>query len=137
CLNLVNELARSLRCTRVSIGWVKGNTVKLVAMSDTEELKRQSDDAAHLEMAMAECLDQQQPIVYPVPRDAEPLLANAVVHAHRKVNADHPNRHILTLPLRQGEEWIGALLLERTDEAFDVSLVQQLQLVVDVLSPHL
>ncbi len=136
-LNLVNELARQLKCTRVTIGWVKGKKVKLVSMSDTENLKRHSDEVARIELAMAECLDQQHPIVFPVPEGAEPLLEHAVVHAHRKVTNDHPQRYVTSIPMRVGDEWIGVLTLERQSEPFDTDLVKQLQLVVDVVAPHL
>ena len=136
-LNLVNELARQMRCTRVSLGWVRGQRVKLVAMSDTENLKRHSDAVAHLELAMAECLDQEHPIVYPTPANAEPLLQHAVVHSHRRVTGEHPNRHVLSVPLRQGDEWVGVVTLERLDTPFDAGIIRQIQLVADVVAPHL
>jgi multidrug efflux pump subunit AcrA (membrane-fusion protein) len=137
CLNLVNELARQLKCTRVSLGWIRGRGVRLVAMSDTEHLKRHSEQVAGIEMAMAECLDQQQPIVYPVPEGAEPLLLHAVVHAHRKVTGEQPNRYVVSLPLRHRDDWIGVVTLERIDAPFDPGTIQYLQLVADVAAPHL
>lgn len=136
-LNLVNELARQLKCSRVSLGWIRGRGIRLVAMSDTEQLKRHSQEVATIELAMAECLDQQQPIVYPIPESAEPLLQQAVVHAHKRVTNNQPGRHVLSLPLRRRDEWIGVLTLERSDAAFDPGLVQYLQLVADVIAPHL
>lgn len=137
CLNLTNELARQLTCTRVSIGWIKGARVNLVGMSDTEQLKRHSPEVVAAELAMAECLDQQQPVVYPVPEDAEPLLQQAVVHAHRRITNDVPGRFIISLPMRFRDDWIGVLTLERTDKPFDTALIQYLQLITDVIAPHL
>ena len=137
CMNLVNELARQHKCTRVSIGWIKGQMVRIVSMSDTEHLKRHDEQVTLVELAMAECLDQQQPIVQPLPESSEPLLAHAVVHAHRRLTDDHPTKHALSIPLRHGDEWIGVLLLERTGDAFDEQLIQQLQLAADVIAPHL
>ncbi|MCC7191878.1 MAG: HlyD family efflux transporter periplasmic adaptor subunit [Phycisphaeraceae bacterium] len=136
-LNLVNELARQLKCSRVSLGWIKGRDIRLIAMSDTEHLKRHSQDVSAIELAMAECLDQQQPIVFPIPDTAEPLLQQAVVHAHKQVTNAQPGRHVLSLPLRRRDEWIGVLTLERSDVFFDPSLVQFLQLIADVIAPHL
>ena len=137
CLNLANELARLLTCTRVIIGWIKGQRVHMVGMSDTEQLKRHSPEVAMTELAMSECLDQQQPVVYPVPEDAEPLLQQAVVHAHRRITNDVPGRFIISLPMRFRDDWIGVLTLERTDKPFDTALIQYLQLIVDVIAPHL
>jgi len=136
-LNLVNELARQLKCTRVSLGWVQGQKIKLKAMSDTEELKRQSDMVGKIELAMSECLDQQQPVVYPAPADAEPLLAEAVIYAHKQLVSASRGTHVLSVPLRLHDEWLGVLTLERVDEPFTPELVTQLMLVADVVAPHL
>ena len=137
CMNLANELARQLKCSRVSIGWVKGRTIKLKAMSDTEDLKRHSKEVALIELAMSECLDQQQPIVCPPPEDAEPLLAEAIVHAHRNTLSASDNQYILSLPLRQHDDWVGVITLERADVPFDPDLVTQLQMICDVVAPQL
>ena len=137
CLNLVNELARQQSCTRVSLGWVRGRSIRVVAMSDTEHLKRHDKHVALTEMSMSECLDQQQPIVHPAEDGIEPLLAEAVVHAHRRLTGDHPNHHALSIPLRQGDEWLGVITLERSDQPFDPDTIRQLQLVSDVVTPHL
>jgi len=136
-LNLVNEMARQLKCSRVSLGWIKGRGVKLVAMSDTEHLQRHSEQVALIELAMAESLDQQQPILCPVPADAEPILAHAVIHAHRRLIEDNPRRHAVSIPLRQRDQWLGVITLERTDEDFGPELIQHLQLIADVVTPHL
>lgn len=136
-MNLINEMARQLKCSRVSLGWIKGHTAKLVAMSDTEDLKRHSEQVRHIELAMAECLDQQQPIVYPPPEDGEPMLLHAVVHAHRDLAKDGSAHYVLSIPLRMRDEWLGVLTLERSDEPFGADLVQHLQLIADVVASHL
>jgi len=137
CMNLANELARQLKCSRVSVGWVKGRNIKLKAMSDTEDLKRHSEEVALLELAMSECLDQEQPIACPPPQDAEPLLAEAILHAHRNALAAGDNQYILSVPLRQHDEWLGVITLERADTPFDPDLVTQLQMICDVVAPQL
>ncbi|MCX5660107.1 MAG: HlyD family efflux transporter periplasmic adaptor subunit [Planctomycetota bacterium] len=136
-LNMVNELARQLKCSRVCLGWIRGKGVRVVAMSDTEHLKRHSQDVALTELAMAECLDQQQPVAYPIPPESEPLLQQAVVHSHKRLVANAPGRHVLSLPLRQRDEWLGVLLLERTEAPFEPQTIQYIQLVSDVIAPHL
>ncbi len=140
CLNLVNELATQYGCSRVSVGWIFGQKVRVMAVSGTEHLKRQSEHVGTLETIMAECLDQQQPILCPVPADAEPLLAHAVVAAHRKITDAATNHHVLSIPLRQGEEWVGVLTLERSGvdaRGFEAEEICQLQLTGDVLGPAL
>ncbi len=135
-MNLVNELARQLKCSRVTLGWVKGKGINVVAMSDTEELKRHSEYVRQMEVAMGECLDQQQPVVYPVPENAEPLLAEAVIYSHKKLLQNDKGSHIVSIPLRLRDDWIGVLTLER-EEPFDGLLVTQLQLIADVAAPQL
>ncbi|HCD31590.1 MAG TPA: hypothetical protein DER01_04230 [Phycisphaerales bacterium] len=135
-LNLVNELARQLKCSRVTLGWVKGRNINVMAMSDTEELKRHSEYVRLMEVAMGECLDQQQPVVYPLPENAEQILAEAVVYSHKKLLANDKGSHIVSIPLRMRDEWIGVLTLER-EEGFDGMLVTQLQLIADVAAPQL
>lgn len=140
CLNLVNELARQLQCTRVSLGWVKGRSVRAVNVSGTEHLKRHSEQVTTVEMAMTECLDQQQPIVYPIPDNAEPLLAHVVVHDHRRLAGSDPTLRVVSIPLRSGDDWIGVLTLERSGHEsadFDPALIRQLQLIGDVVGPYL
>lgn len=139
-LSLVHELARQHDCARVSLGWARGRHVRLIAMSDTENLRRHSEQVALIELAMAECLDQQQPLIYPLPDGAEPLLAESVVYAHRCLAAGAPGRHVLSVPLRHRERWLGALTLERLAppaEPFEPGAVPRLQLVADTLAPHL
>ncbi|MBL4700022.1 MAG: HlyD family efflux transporter periplasmic adaptor subunit [Phycisphaeraceae bacterium] len=136
-LNLVNELARQLNCSRVTLGWIKGRGINVMAMSDTEELKRHSEYIRLMEVAMGECLDQQQPVAYPIPQNAEPMLAEAVVYSHKKLLANNKGSHITSIPLRLRDEWVGVVTLEREEEPFDGLLITQLQLIADVVAPQL
>ena len=141
CLNLVNELASQYGCQRVSLGWIRGRRVKVRAISGTEHFKRHSPEVAKLELVMAECLDQQQPILYPTGEGAEPLLAHAVVAAHRQLTEEHPNRSVVSIPLRCGQDWVGVLTLEREtvdrDGRFNSEDLIGVQLIGDVIGPVL
>ncbi len=137
CMNLVNELATTLQAQRVSLGWVRGSSVRLIAMNDVDHVKRHTREAGLLEMAMAECLDQEQPLVWPVPEDAEPLLTQAVTYSHRKLLEGRADVRVLSVPVRAGEDVVGVLTVERTEQAFDPALVQRLQLTADVVGPQL
>jgi GAF domain-containing protein len=136
-LNLVNEMARTFQCVRVSLGWVKNQNIRLIAMSDTEDLKRHSEEAAALELAMGEALDQAHPIVFPIPPKAEGVLQQAVVHSHKKLVAGLQGRSVLSVPLRHRDELVGVIVLERSEKSFDPEQVQFLQLVADIVGPHL
>ena len=136
-LNLCNELARAMHCDRVSLGWIKGRGVKIVSMSDTDQVKRHSEEVGAIELAMSECLDQQQPIAFPVPEDAEPLLQQCVVFSHKRLVDQREGKYVLSVPLRDRDEWVGVLTLERQGERFDPITIQRLQLIADVVGPQL
>ena len=42
-----------------------------------------------------------------------------------------------SIPLRYRDEWLGVLMLQRRDPAFDGPTVAQLQLMTDAAAPHL
>jgi len=137
CMNLANELARVLACDRVSVGWLRHGTIKLTAVSDADHVRRHTDQAQLLESAMAECLDQQQPVTYPVPAGAEPFLAEAVVFSHRSLSGEQGDRHVLSLPLRHRDELVGVVTLERGGRGFDGAAIERLQMTADVVGPQL
>lgn len=137
CMNLVNELAQSYEAVRASVGWVKGRTIKLVAVSDADHIKRHSEQAALLEMAMAECLDQQQPIVWPLPDNAEPMLERAVIYSHKRLIEGATEKQAVSIPLRCREDVVGVITLERVGQEMSVDAVQRLQMTADVIAPQL
>ena len=59
-MNLCNELAARSGATRVSIGWLKGRNVKVVALSHTEEFDKKQELIVTLQKVMEECLDQDE-----------------------------------------------------------------------------
>ena len=137
CLNLVNDMAQSYQTVRASIGWVKGRTIKLIAVSDADHVKRHSEQAALLEMAMAECLDQQQPIVWPLPETAEPMLERAVVYSHKRLVEGASEKTALSIPLRSRDDIVGVITLERVGQGFEADEVQRLLMTADVIAPQL
>ncbi|MEO0483704.1 MAG: HlyD family efflux transporter periplasmic adaptor subunit [Planctomycetota bacterium] len=128
CLQLVNDVQRQTGVDRVALGWCKGigprgegEKVKCVAISDTEMLDRRMKMVRSMEAAMDECLDQEQPVLYPAPPEAEAaesleeadvLLSQAITHAHRELAASDANLRIASLPLRVEDRVVGVLTLE-------------------------
>ena len=47
------------------------------------------------------------------------------------------NQYTVSLPLRHRDEWIGVLTLERLNQPFEPGTIQYLQLIADVVSPHM
>jgi len=158
-MQLVNDLCRHLKADRVAIGWRGGlagaapggdelvserdsTPVKVVALSDTEHVDRRMAMVRKLSAAMDECLDQDQPVVFPIPELGEhvdPALTQTVTHAHRELASSDANLKITSLPLRDGDESLGVLTIEsaQVGQSIDVRTVELLQATMDLIAPVL
>jgi len=136
-LQLVNDLAKQFKADRAALGWVKTDAVHVVAMSDTEHFDRRMEMVKRLEAAMDECLDQEQPVVFPAPPEqADALLAQAITHAHRDLASGASAARICSVPLRDAERVQGVVTLEFTGDApIDLGAVELLQAAMDLLAP--
>lgn len=148
CIQLVNDLMRHLHADRVALGWCKGlgrkgegERVKVIAISDTEQIDRRMRMVQLIEGAMDECYDQDQPILFPPPPEGgaggDVLLAQAVTHAHRDLSASDAKLRVASLPLRVEDRVIGVLTVETTsvDHPLDVPLLEVLQATLDLVAP--
>ncbi len=152
-MQLCNDLSRQLGADRVALGWTKGldaggegGAVKVVAISDTENIDRRLAMVKQLEDAMDECLDQEQAIVYPPPPErsqadgaqGDVLLAQAVTHAHKTLASADARLKLLSVPLRVDEDVVGVLTIETaSDGGIELSGVELLQSASDLLAPVL
>jgi multidrug efflux pump subunit AcrA (membrane-fusion protein) len=153
-LQLVNDLSRQLGFDRVALGWVRQfgsapgardgrRETRCLAISDTEYVDRRMAMVRRIESAMDECLDQEQPIMYPLPPGiGDPVLTLAVTGAHRELAAADARLRVASIPLRvtdsAGERVIGVLLVESTDEKrLDPATIELLQATLDLVSPVL
>lgn len=163
-LQLVNDLCRQLACDRIALGWVKGSpakrekkgepvvvggrrTIELIALSDTENIDRRMMMNRKLEAAMEECLDQEQPVVYPAPPSSgggsDAVLSHAITHAHRELAASDAKLRVASFPLRvsvhDGSRMVGVLLVETAtpDARLDLGTIELVLATLDLLSPIL
>lgn len=166
-LQFVNDLCRHLSVDRVAMGWVHGSgsntavkrgagsgkrTIKLTALSDTENLDRRMAMVQKIEAAMEECLDQEQTILYPPPGSAgggggnpnatDTVLAQAITHAHRELASNDAKLRVASFPLRfgdsKGDRIIGVITIESNSEgSIDLSGIELIQATLDLVSPVL
>ena len=142
-LQLANDLSRQLSLDRVAIGWVKGvgkssGVIRVVAISDTEQLDRRMEMVKSLEGAMDECLDQEQAVMHPAPDEREDVsLSQAITHEHRKLAASDASLRVASVPLRDGDEVLGVITVERAGEEspLDSRVVEWLQASMDLVTP--
>ena len=157
-MNLCNELANATGATRVSMGWLKGlqgRTIKVVALSHTEEFDKKQELVVQLERTMEECYDQESPVLYlPAQRVAAPQGSTAIVTAappgQELPVSDAVTRQaailsrgqgghvVLSLPLRRHADIEGVVTLEFvTSDGLSTKLIESLTLAVDLVSPQL
>ena len=118
---VVTELATTLGCERVSIGFMKGRHIYLRALSHSAAFGKKTNLVRALEAAMDEAADQLATVLYPA-RKGGPF---QVTRAHAELIRQHGAGTVCTIPLTAGGKVLGALVLERpTGEEFDARTVE-------------
>ena len=125
-LAFCNGVATRFRCDRASLGWLEGGYIKLRAMSRTEQFDRQMAAAQALEVAMEECVDQDEEILWPPPEGA-----TSVARDHEKFSAEQKSGNLCSIPLRLEGKVVGVLTCERQSAAFNAVELQQVRLGCD------
>ena len=125
-LAFCNGVASRFRCDRVSLGWLEGGYIKLRAMSRTEQFNRQMAAAQALEVAMEECVDQDEEILWPSPEGI-----TTVARDHEKFSVEQKSGNICSVPLRLDGKVVGVLTCERSDASFTAVELQQIRLGCD------
>ena len=138
-LGICNELAAEFGAERVSLGWATSNSVRLVAISDTETLDRRQELSQNIETAMEECFDQAQAVIAPTHHliGEEEELAQVVSRCHRQLIGDD-DQGVCSIPLRYRDMLLGVLTVQRLKKTpFDGNSVSHLQAIADLVSPRL
>jgi hypothetical protein len=125
-LAFCNGVASRFRCDRVSLGWLEGGYIQLRAMSRTEQFNRQMAAAQALEVAMEECVDQDEEILFPSPEGV-----TTVARDHEKFAAEQKSGNLGSVPLRLDGKVVGVLTCERQSAALTAVELQQLRLGCD------
>jgi RND family efflux transporter MFP subunit len=133
-MNLCNELATRTGATRVTLGWIKGQDVRVKALSHTEQFDKKQELIKLLEKVMEESVDQEEPVHY----DPEGTGSQNVSRAAQELSRVQGGQTVLSLPLRRRAEIVGAVTLEFPSTT---KLTQQaaagLSVAVDLLAPQL
>ena len=108
--NLCNELVSRTGASRVSLGWVKIRSVKLLAMSHTEQFDRKQELSVSIVKAMEECVDQAELVQY----DPDPAghTTNNITRAAMSLSRLENGNKVVSLPLRHRNEVVGVMTLE-------------------------
>jgi multidrug efflux pump subunit AcrA (membrane-fusion protein) len=133
--NFCNELALRTGAMRVSLGWLKGNYVKVKALSHTENFDKRQELIVQLERAMEECLDQDEMVQF----DPEgKQCTQNVTRSAESLSKAQGNNIVLSLPLRRQAEQVGVVTLEfPLDQRLSPQAASGLAVAVELLAPQL
>jgi biotin carboxyl carrier protein len=133
-MNLCNEMATRTGASRVSIGWVKNERVRVKALSHTEEFDKRQELIVQLERAMEECYDQEEVVQY----EPDGSSSNNVTREAQALSRAQGNNSVISIPLRRQAEIIGVLLLEfAPGQKLGPQAAQGLSVAADLLAPQL
>jgi hypothetical protein len=105
---VATELATTFGCERVSIGFMKGRHIQVLALSHSASFSKKTNLVRALEAAMDEAADQLATVLLPARKDG-PF---QVTRAHAELLQQHGTGAVCTIPLTAGGTVLGALLLE-------------------------
>ena len=129
-----NELAVRFDLERVSLGFVRGGSVHVEAISHNTSLDRKQQLARDLASAMEEATDQDRAVASP----AAGTPRAAITRSHECLRARHGAGYALTVPLARGGEIVGAITVEgRAGAELGESGVALMEHVGAVLGPLL
>ncbi len=112
-MTLCNELASRHQCDRVSLGWLKGEYVRLRAISNSERFEKRMESVQQLEAAMEESLDQDEPVVWPAPAGQ-----HLVTRDLEAFSVGQGVKHLCSIPLRIEGGPVAVLVCERNAAPF-------------------
>jgi multidrug resistance efflux pump len=131
-MTVCNELSSRYRCDRVSLGWCKKGTIKITAMSHTDQFEKKMSAVQQLELAMEEAFDQESEIVLPNKPGAKAITRDSEEYAKAS-----DVRFLATLPVRVRDEISAVVTLERATEEFTEGELRHLRIMLDQTSPRL
>ncbi len=115
---LTTLMCRQMPCDLVQLGWAEGQSVKLVARSNSAWHDGRTGLVRLAEQAMAEALDQGVTLALPQAVGHDLLATRALDTYRRSANADAT----LALPLRAQGQIVGVLLFERAQPFGDADI---------------
>src|SRR5690606_14080779 len=95
---------------QVCLGVVVGREVRLIALSGSPSVKKNSPSTLATQHAMAECLDQKQIVAFP-PLKARDSAAGNRLHQNLAKATGQPA--LCSIPVRVGESVVGIVMLRR------------------------
>jgi hypothetical protein len=133
-MNLCNEMANRTGASRVAIGWVKGERVRVKALSHTEEFDKKQELIVQLERVMDECLDQDEVVQF----ETDGTSSQNVTREAQALSRGQGGNAVISIPLRRKADIIGVLTLEfGQGQKLGPQASTGLSVAADLLAPQL
>jgi biotin carboxyl carrier protein len=131
---VVNALASKLACSRVTIGFTRGQEIEIAAMSGTARIEEKTNLVRAIVQAMHEAVDQDRSIMIPtVPEQGAP-----VTDGHERLAELSGGGVVCSVPLIHHDRCVGALTLEFTaGQHFDADTLELCESVAAIVGPVL
>lgn len=110
---MVNELRQRLDCSRVAIGMVNNDSVRLIALSEAATFEKNTSLAKAYMRVMEEAYDYGKTIL--IDRTTQ----KAHFPVHRELMQISGSRSVISCPLFEGGRTMGVLVLESSGKAFN------------------
>ncbi len=131
---LATDIATTLDCERVSIGFLEGRYIKVRALSHSAHFQQESKLIDCIGSAMDESMEQRSTLVFPA---QEGDIAH-FIRSQAELSKNFGDSAVLTVPISRGERVIGGLTLERpADRPFDVDVIELCEAVACMAGPIL
>lgn len=130
---VVTEIATSLSCSRVSLGFLRGHSVHVEAVSHNSGFDEHSSVIAMIAEAMFEAIDQNSEV--DLPERAGRIL---LTRCHAALVNTHNLGGIVTLPFAVQGKLVGAILAEKkSGSTFDQQSIDFLGHMASLIGPIL
>ncbi|HVT87281.1 MAG TPA: HlyD family efflux transporter periplasmic adaptor subunit [Tepidisphaeraceae bacterium] len=133
-MNLCNELASRSGAARVSLGWLKGEHIKLRAISHSEEFDKKQELSVQIVRTMEECVDNDEIVQF----EPDGTASETVTREAQTLSRQQGGHSVLSLPLRRAGEVVGVITLEFAgDQKIGPQAATGLAVAADLLAPQL
>jgi multidrug efflux pump subunit AcrA (membrane-fusion protein) len=115
--SITNSLRARFDCQQVTMGLVRGKTVKLASISGLDSVKHRSPGTLRIRQAMEECLDLGEPVLYQIEdgwKDSEN--GSLRFRLHRQWHEATGGAAVLSIPLMINNKPIAIVSLRRAAE---------------------
>lgn len=134
---MADELRRRFACTRVSIGLINADRIRVMAVSGSDDLQKHAPAVEALEAVMEEAALQDAEVIYPAPDDIEDDPAQRrVIHQHARLSESFGPSSIVSIPLRIEGDLVGVMVLERDQtDPFPAASLPLVRLISEFVGP--